>query len=72
MNDPDDVIAEVEAEHAKQERERTPNDFFVDVTFRRLRRSKADEIIDAAAKINGRVTVSTTTSDDQIIRGSNG
>lgn len=68
MEEADRSIIEGIAAEEEREKRRTGDDLLVDVTFRYVRRAKADEIIEAAAKINGRVQVSMQTTSDQIIR----
>lgn len=67
---PDDVILEGIKDLEAEEKRRGPDDLYVNLTIRRVKRSVADKIVDAAANINGRVEISMETPDAQVFRKS--
>ncbi len=69
---PDDVILEGVKAADEAEKRRCPDDLYVNLTIRRVKRSFADQIINAAADITGRVEVSMDTAGPQMFRKSDG
>lgn len=71
MNDTADVVDGIKS-CDEAEKRRTPEDLYVNLTIRRVKRSVADQIVNAAAKLNGRVEISMDTAGAQVFRNPNG
>lgn len=67
-----DAVHEAIKAVEEEDKRRCPDDLFVNLTIRRVRRSIADKIVDAAAKLNGRVEISMDTAGPQVFRSNGG
>lgn len=67
-----DVVTDTIKANDEAEKRRTPEDLYVNLTIRRVKRSVADQIVNAAAKLNGRVEISMDTAGAQVFRNPNG